>query len=924
MASIYNQSVNLAAQGRFAPGVNYRADIRKPAQPIQDLPDVKASFNIDLSGIGDAIAEVGSNRLKMDLEAIKQKRANADKVAKATFLNGIASELMKNETAAEQNMYDKTTLDLMQRSVLDRGLAEGGALGVSANEIYALAPNYGPTAMQTTKDRLDWYANEREENQTLANEFVKSVPAAAQLSHDQQIYAARTAQQAANAYSAASQRYNGDPSEANKIMFLSEAENMGNIQTKTVLNNYLNSVADGAMSPSEAKLQVHNSLLNTFSNLDPSMSLYLTELIEKKNAPLIELAGNITKEEAEVVKNTEATFKAGIKANQLAEHPELLSEYAFGGDVALHASLIGESPVKLDQPIVKEGYTIQSGGYTIGVPQLSTELYTGGTDPIGRHWDFNEALTKKEAQYALTHTTKFMQLFNNTKMPKNTPNMTRRAAQSVMLASYANNVVNKDFDKLSPSDQKIALNNTKTLNNTTGDIYVSNLEQGGETEAIAQIKQNRTNEAGATIIQEYSLDTNTDLMMEFDKINQSKILIEGLRISKQGDLLLQDDLPGLISTSAQLGSGYEFKETLQKINSTFTNLGLTSEQKRAVIETKLGRPVEDWDGSAGYSTKPTLAEESAHLIKVGANKAWSSVQHFFTDKENLNKATDVTSQYVGALGNFLNNLVPEKEGVKNSLPEWEERFNQMSTEFKEDFRNLSEDAQSALKEKYNTYRAVITGSKASMKQVEEVTSEMLGVENKDTFAEVTEKKVEEGVPVQVAAVSAAYETMPKEKKKKLIKLVSKATYTEEEKTQAGIEGFLEGVEVAGKGLASPFEPFGAIYAGVTNYARNGNVSATLDVVGNMPGGFFNQVLTAAAIGAYDFSKGLETVTKLVLSALFDPDYKWNLKIPETSEVEPLISIDSDEYEAELLKKELTSKGVLLLGTETLEDLRRMK
>lgn len=72
MANLYNQETNLAAMGRFAPGVNYRADIKKPSQPVPEMPKANSSFNIDLSSIGNAM--IRSAELEAQMEEKKLER----------------------------------------------------------------------------------------------------------------------------------------------------------------------------------------------------------------------------------------------------------------------------------------------------------------------------------------------------------------------------------------------------------------------------------------------------------------------------------------------------------------------------------------------------------------------------------------------------------------------------------------------------------------------------------------------------------------------------------------------------------------------------------------------------------------------------------------------------------------------------------
>lgn len=71
---IFNEQTNLQGQGRFSPGVTYYAGIRAPSQPIPSMPKSDASFNIDLSSIGNAMIAAKESETKLGMAAIEMEQ----------------------------------------------------------------------------------------------------------------------------------------------------------------------------------------------------------------------------------------------------------------------------------------------------------------------------------------------------------------------------------------------------------------------------------------------------------------------------------------------------------------------------------------------------------------------------------------------------------------------------------------------------------------------------------------------------------------------------------------------------------------------------------------------------------------------------------------------------------------------------------
>jgi hypothetical protein len=104
---IYDQQTTLST-GRFAPSVNYNAAIRIPTQPMPDLPDVNASFNIDLRPIGEAVIagkELEWKSIEADKDRVEKRLQQQDQFEHEFALKEMELESIEAR-AAEQRKID--------------------------------------------------------------------------------------------------------------------------------------------------------------------------------------------------------------------------------------------------------------------------------------------------------------------------------------------------------------------------------------------------------------------------------------------------------------------------------------------------------------------------------------------------------------------------------------------------------------------------------------------------------------------------------------------------------------------------------------------------------------------------------------------------------------------------------------------------
>ena len=100
---LYQNQTNLAGQGKFSPSVNYYAGIRAPVPSAPSLPKHEASFNIDLSRIGDAMIAAKESETKLGLAAVEmeQNLRNAERDRQLKI------DLLDKQIAADDARKDK-------------------------------------------------------------------------------------------------------------------------------------------------------------------------------------------------------------------------------------------------------------------------------------------------------------------------------------------------------------------------------------------------------------------------------------------------------------------------------------------------------------------------------------------------------------------------------------------------------------------------------------------------------------------------------------------------------------------------------------------------------------------------------------------------------------------------------------------------
>lgn len=116
--ALYNNATNLQSQGRFAPGANYRADIKEPKKKVDALPKARSVFNIDLQSIGNAMIRSAELETKMQQDEL----ARQDKL----YMFNREQQLVEDEFAADVALKEQEMEDLRNYRAADLAVKREG------------------------------------------------------------------------------------------------------------------------------------------------------------------------------------------------------------------------------------------------------------------------------------------------------------------------------------------------------------------------------------------------------------------------------------------------------------------------------------------------------------------------------------------------------------------------------------------------------------------------------------------------------------------------------------------------------------------------------------------------------------------------------------------------------------------------------
>lgn len=195
MAQYVNNNV-VRTTGRFAPSVNYNTTVRRVTPTPPDLPDVNASFNIDLSSIGDAVRD--ANRLDLERAKLRYASLQTKKAEKDyALLNAYTSELNNIQLCVSQGVLSEQDALVKTRSINNKYLG----LGLPANSMGTVYNYFGGGQLQRDDEQRDMLLkNQTEQDLGFANNYIKNNPAASNMPLSYQVMKGKEAAQAQTSF----------------------------------------------------------------------------------------------------------------------------------------------------------------------------------------------------------------------------------------------------------------------------------------------------------------------------------------------------------------------------------------------------------------------------------------------------------------------------------------------------------------------------------------------------------------------------------------------------------------------------------------------------------------------------------------------------------------------------------------------------
>lgn len=241
---IFNQQTNLSGRGNFAPGVTYYAGIKAPRAPNVTLPKANASFNIDLSRIGDAMIQASRDKRETDIaiakiDAAKKEKAAAaaEKQLKLNMSNAYAQEIADVTAQVDQGLTDPIAANRMIKTIDDKYRSYGI---LEASTMASIRGHYDGGVSQyqeKTREQLRQSNINREEN--TVTDLLKYVPSAANLPRSEQLMLAYNLQNTDLQLDDAIGVATANPTEDNMTLLQNRVDSFADMQAGTFMSNYL-------------------------------------------------------------------------------------------------------------------------------------------------------------------------------------------------------------------------------------------------------------------------------------------------------------------------------------------------------------------------------------------------------------------------------------------------------------------------------------------------------------------------------------------------------------------------------------------------------------------------------------------------------------------------------------------------------------
>lgn len=627
---LYNQATNLQGRGNFAPGVTYYAGIKAPDQPHLHLPKQNASFNIDLTQLGNAMIQASRDKKETELGLAKLNYAKQEKAEEAALKqlkidtsNALAQEISNVTEELNQGFINPLTASRKQKEIKDRyralGILDASAIASTASAedggastfLQNRREQYGKFETKEITDRLDRVHKAVESSRNMSN--------AEALNLDYQI------QQAGVRAAAAVQNLNNgsgtqELETLNYQTLMNEGMDAAVYQATSTLGNIVSTSPN--MSPSQMVQNAYENTYKMFKGFGASdeVSLAAANAAMEKVKPYTDLIQNGTKEEKEYFENKALSgkYQRLVMLHQMYPIEAMAAENVnidfskFG--VKYNTGLDGK------QGSVILPWTEQQtvAAYSqVGQNYVSQQVPVAYTFPNGMTIPFNN-----ESAYVANHPREYLMSIMSGKMPVGSyigrpiaMGLTATAAYNPNMNLSGSEVVNKNSQELTT-----AISNSKafynSVNSATGR---DNLKRQGEYDGIdyQRIHDSYNTADGVEVWKNDPKLWNKVYKDYGAPIQDSEFLYDSLRIAPDGSLMMTP-IKGKLNTLVDVINGEDFKENVRNLNEA--TLGFDPKTRasltRALVN-KNGKGILDADPAVdiSLSNDPTVGERVGDTLK---------------------------------------------------------------------------------------------------------------------------------------------------------------------------------------------------------------------------------------------------------------------------------------------------------------------
>lgn len=387
--SIFNQQTNLSERGNFAPGVTYYAGIKAPRAPNVSLPKANASFNIDLSRIGDAMIQASRDKRETDIAIAKIDAVNKEKAAaaaekqlKLNMSNAYAQEIADVTAQVDQGLTDPIAANRMIKTIDDKyrsyGILEASTMATIRGHYDGGVSQY----QEKTREQLRQSNINREEN--TVTDLLKYVPSAANLPRSEQLMLAYNLQNTDLQLDDAIGVATANPTEDNMTVLQNRVDSFADMQAGTFMSNYLYS--NNSISTPNIKRNFIQALDEPLRNrgVNSQMRAYSLHKQLERYGPLMTEMGKWSEDTLKYYKNTrqlgDEMFKLAVRAADPVayyEHEENNVEYKLAPDERIKGFYDKETGITRQ--------SIEIGNYTLPKPVARSSgdgTITEGTEQV--------------------------------------------------------------------------------------------------------------------------------------------------------------------------------------------------------------------------------------------------------------------------------------------------------------------------------------------------------------------------------------------------------------------------------------------------------------------------------------------------------------------------------------------------------------